>query len=385
MFFSVSDHCDDRFVEHRTLGPFVVSTDAGWQHVRHQDIEIIWKGYADRFNLSDNLEKVSGQEQFATGNYCLLCFDPGTQKLKVLTDPWRSFPIYLDTNKVSNLLPTDRPVHTNTQITIAADFQINETKIAISNTRINRGNAATVADVDQILRDKIIAFLNHHRGPIKVFLSGGVDSLLVFSYLKNLKADYQIVWGNHLDFDDFWLKNHWDLQKNWAYRQIHHWTEPCVLSSGAPGDEFMLRSPATANLFLSGYGTSIPEQLEYHPTCLHAAYFLLPKHQEIFRQQTQHSVSQAQLKFQLINNVLNDYQHWHLGNTLTYTPLRDLDVFLTMLGLDKETAIAQVMDSRVSRELIENNVPGLTQVISDQKNTQNYMSNLTKFADRPKR
>ena len=34
------------------------------------------------------------------------------------------------------------------------------------------------------------------------------------------------------------------------------------------------------------------------------------------------------------------------------------------------------MNSEVSRELIERNVPGLTQVLSDQKNTDNAMRNL---------
>jgi hypothetical protein len=74
--------------------------------------------------------------------------------------------------------------------------------------------------------------------------------------------------------------------------------------------------------------------------------------------------------------VVNDWQHWHLGNTLTWTPFRDLELFKLFLALPYEQAVAQIMNSAVSCELIERNVPGLTQVLSDQKNTGNAMKNL---------
>ena len=78
----------------------------------------------------------------------------------------------------------------------------------------------------------------------------------------------------------------------------------------------------------------------------------------------------------LCNTVANDWQHWHIGNTLTWTPLRDLELFKLCLALPYDQAIGQIVNSAVSRELIERNVPGLTQVLSDQKNTGNFMRNL---------
>jgi hypothetical protein len=76
------------------------------------------------------------------------------------------------------------------------------------------------------------------------------------------------------------------------------------------------------------------------------------------------------------NTVVNDWQHWHIGNTLTWTPLRDLELFKLCLRLPPELAKGQIMNSTVSRTLIEQNVPGLTSVLSDQKNTGNVMRNL---------
>jgi hypothetical protein len=77
--------------------------------------------------------------------------------------------------------------------------------------------------------------------------------------------------------------------------------------------------------------------------------------------------------------VINDWQHWHLGNTLTWTPLRDLEIFKLLLRLPTDLATAQIMNSDISQQLIEKNSPGLTALISDQKNTGNVMNNLCRF------
>jgi hypothetical protein len=76
---------------------------------------------------------------------------------------------------------------------------------------------------------------------------------------------------------------------------------------------------------------------------------------------------------------LNDWQHWHLGETLTYTPLRDIEIFKTIASLNKDDLIAQVMDSLIQKQLIEKNAPELLLGLSTQKNSNNCMANLTKL------
>jgi hypothetical protein len=225
-----------------------------------------------------------------------------------------------------------------------------------------------VDQIDELLIDKIQRFLSHNQLPLRVFLSGGVDTLLLYSYVHRLGAEYELIWNLHTDLDEFYLANSSDIKKNWGYRQIHHWNAPCVLASGAPGDEFMLRSPTTANQYLLSHGTSISEQLQHHPDCLHRDYFA--QYTELFNNQ------RAATRTELCNTVVNDWQHWHLGNTMTWTPFRDLELFKLFLALPYQQALGQIMNSDVSRELIERNVPGLTQVLSDQKNTGNAMRNL---------
>jgi asparagine synthetase B (glutamine-hydrolysing) len=239
-----------------------------------------------------------------------------------------------------------------------------------------------ILTIDNILSRKTIEFLKNNTKPLKVFLTGGVDSLLVYSYIQKYTNNYELILSEHFDYDYFTLKNSYTLKKNyWGYNQIHYWSDDCVLSSGAPGDEFMLRSPTTANIFCRHYDQSIPKLLKDNRfmDCLHFNYFLLEKHDKIFKQQKAENKKfnnlEELIKF-LCNMNANDFQHWHIGKTLTWTPLRDLEIFKTLLRLDFDTAVGQIMDSSISKKLIARNNPDLIKLISDSKNYENCMSNL---------
>jgi hypothetical protein len=373
MFFHIADHTQENFSHHWNLGGFHVSTDSGWQLQQVGTAQVLYKGYADDTELPNLLMDIVLQTTpHILGNFCALVVVDST--LTIQTDRYRSFPIYIGDLTVNNLIATDHTAWTDSLITVHSDFAVTENKFNLIGNTVSA--TSTVDQIDDHLSRKIQAFLSHNKLPLKVFLSGGVDTLLIYSYIVKFGADHDMIWGQHTDYDDFYLTNHDDIQSYWGYRQIHHWQDACVLASGAPGDEFMLRSPVTANLYLLNHGTSIPDQLKFYPDCLHRDYFNLPKHTSVFEQQQKEFVPSKNLVWDLCNTVANDWQHWHIGHTQTWTPLRDLELFKMCLALPYNQAIAQIVNSAVSRELIERNVPGLTRVISDQKNTGNFMRNL---------
>ena len=365
MFFHIADQHQENYPGHWHLGGFHVSTDSGWHLEQVGTAQVLYKGYADAAPLENLLLDVVLQTTpHIQGNFCALVVVDDT--LTIQTDRYRSFPIYIKPGCINNLIATDRTAWADSMITVHADLAVTENKFNII------GHAwlptSTVDQIDQLLTDKIQQFLLHNQLPLRVFLSGGVDTLLLYSYIVKLGAKHAMVWNLHTDLDEFYLANSADIKKHWGYQQIHHWKEPCVLASGTPGDEFMLRSPTTANQYLLKNGTSIPNQLSAHPDCLHHAYFT--KHLQLFDGQKSATAPE------LCNTVVNDWQHWHLGNTLTWTPFRDLELFKLFLALPDEQALAQIMNSAVSCELIERNVPGLTRVLSSQKNSGNTMRNL---------
>lgn len=378
MFFSINQSAQLNFSHYWHLGTKVVSTDAGWQQKQFDKFTVLYKGYADSAPLVDVVERVAlEKEPSLLGNFCVIVYWHDTHTLEIKSDLYRSFPIHYTTNAVTNLVPLGQTAWTNNLVTIDADFNVNVKKFTLIKNFVDA--ESTVADIDQLLANKIQLWANNNSGPVKVFLSGGVDTLLVFSYIKRLNIPYEHVWGLHVDYDDFWLANSGDITKYWAYEQIHHWTTPSILASGAPGDEFMLRSPATANQYLKHYSTSILDLLNSEQEYLHREYFLREKHRTLFARQAENPItygSTAELNWNLCNNVVNDWQHWHIGNTLTWTPLRDLELFKLFLRLPFDLAQGQIMNSTVSKQLIEQNVPGLTKAISDQKNTNNALRNL---------
>jgi hypothetical protein len=79
------------------------------------------------------------------------------------------------------------------------------------------------------------------------------------------------------------------------------------------------------------------------------------------------------------NYNVNDWQHWHFGNTLTWTPLRDVEIFKLVASLPIEDLIEQVMNSGLSKELIKRNNPKILSYLSTKKNSENYLENLTGF------
>jgi hypothetical protein len=380
MFFHISEQPQENYPCQWQLDSFAISTDNGWKHMAIGPVQILYKGYADLGPLETLLGQVMFQSiPHLAGNFCALVVVNNT--LTIQTDRCRGFPIYIDSTGINNLVGTDRIAWTDSLVTVHADLTVTENKFDV----IGEIDIAPVSfrqaqdKIHDILTRKTQQFLSHNILPLRSFLSGGVDTLLVYSYLRASGAEFELIDYNHVDHDYFWRANTQHLNKFWGYNQTHHWKQSCVLASGAPGDEFMLRSPTTANLYLLYHGTSIPTLLEQNTSCLHHTYFSLSKHQKLFDSQKSPSGSTEQLHHSLCDIVANDWQHWHLGETLHWTPLRDLEIFKILMRLSVPDAIDQIMDSSLSRALIERNVPGATELISDQKNTEPILKNLNRL------
>jgi hypothetical protein len=384
MFFSLTTDTKSNFAKHFALGKINLYTDAGWHQQRIGHHTVVYKGYADGFDLKNNLDQVIDQltPEF-NGNFCVICHDHGSGEVCIKSDRWRSFPIFLHRTEVTNLIKSDVTAWSDSVISVSQDFDIDEKKFdvigKIETSVLSREQA--LDSISQILDHKTNQFLSHNCLPIRVHLSGGVDSLLVYSLLKKHGGRHELITASHFDYDKFWLLNDSQIKSQfWAYNQLHHWNDPCVLTSGAPGDEFMLRSPTTIDMLLKYRGTSVLELLEKNKNSLHIPYFNRDKHIKLFREQVvDQQLPISEFYWNLCNIVVNDWQHWHLGNTLTWTPLRDLEIFKILLRLETHAAVEQMFDSSMSIQLIEHNVPGMGRLISDKKNSHNPMKNLVDF------
>lgn len=384
MFFQISKTKQDNFPFNHQTENFVISLDEGWSQTSDQHGNAIWyKGYLDAGKLSDNVLIIAEEEEPKhSGTFCVIkVFDGG---VIIRGEKSRSFPLwYTVSSGITNLKVGSETIWSDSFVMLDNNLTLIHSKFdavgPVVESLLTFDEA--VDQIDKIIDSKVKSFIAGLTVPLKVFLSGGIDSALVYSYIQKHTDDYELVPNLHIDFDYFYLKNHGYLSKLWGYTQIHHWTNECVLASGAPGDEFTARSPTTANLLLLQHGTSIPELLnkDEFKDCLHYSYYNEQKYLTMWQVQAQNytpTTLSDTIKTCCEQN-LNDWQHWHLGNTQTFTPLRDIELFKLFARLEPSALVGQVMDSRVQRELIRRNNPKILDYLSTQKNYLNCFENLT--------
>jgi hypothetical protein len=251
-----------------------------------------------------------------------------------------------------------------------------------------RSRDEVVTTIDQILTERFAKFMSRNQLPVRAFLSGGIDTTLMYSYLQKLNIPHELVLAEHIEFDQFWVRNHATItETHWAYRQMHHWRQPTILVSGCPGDEFSLRNPLMANLLSMHHQCTITDLLDWnqHEDYLHRSYFNKEENKQARNEQCQDDNLKSmvadwnQLGPYLLDQAANDHQHWHLGNTLTFTPMRDHEILKLMLNLPWRDQVEQMLGGAISRELIERNAPDMLDLLSIQKNTGNYLEKLDRL------
>lgn len=369
MFFSISSQPNKNFFNHYKFKNVTISYDNGWQLVNDQ---FLYKGYTDK--LLD-ITEVCNSDINLPGNYCVLDFSSDIIKIKHSLH--RSFPIFYNDQTITNLEMVGNLIGAANDCFITGDI-FSVTVLAPNKTKFKFESLTedqVITNIDNILSNKIEYFVANCNKKIKVFLSGGIDSMLVFSYIKKYTNNYELLDYEHFEFDDFICKNRIKIKRNfWGYDQIHHWKTNEILSSGAPGDEFMLRNPVMANLFLLHHGLDILDIID--KDSMHYDYFTSPKNIKKYKE-----VKSNKQLLQLLKNKnllynyfcelnLNDFQHWHLGNTLTFTPLRDIHIFHNILQLPLDSAIGQIKDSKISKKLIEKQDAELLNFLSLEKNKE---------------
>jgi hypothetical protein len=382
MFFSIAKTRPDNYPVTHNFGNLWLGLDLGWHRRDTANKTIIYKGYADTGTMESVLDDiVENKQPHVAGNFCVIYHDRATGKISIAHSLWRSFPMYLHSESITNLVRSDDPIWSDCVIDIDQDFNIGREFYDIigdiENSPVSWNYARDY--ICDRLHDRACSLKRYCDLPIRVYLSGGIDSMLVYSFLSKHIQKFEIIKYHHVEWDRFWMLNSGDIKLNWGYQQIHHWTNPTMLSSGAPGDEFMLRSPITSNIWTRFHGVKISDLLagEFRD-CYHNLYFSRPKHRAIFEGECPSS-DLLTTKRNLCLNVINDFQHWHLGETLTWTPLRDLEIFKVMLRLDIDDALRQIMNSDLSIEIIEKNQPGLSRYLSQKKNSNNPLANLADF------
>lgn len=404
MFFSIStEKFDSNFLNHNQENNFYISVDNGWNKKNIQNTIIYSKGYCDDKPLEDILQDflVDPTPKY-NGNFCVIIIEK--DKLIITHDVYRSFGLYEDKNgvEITNLPKKEDSEYEkiwSDRYTVLEENKFDYVfwDIPYKNTDFSKRITVDeyVSDSVRILKDKtnqLPYLLDQTNKPINVYLSGGVDTMMTYSiiedYFGKKSPNYRYITGEHFELTEFIMKNNFSFKNDnryQLYKQIHHWGDPSVLSTGTCGDEIFMRGPYTAALWCAWHDFNVVEILKNNDSkdYYHRYYFLNEKNQKTFMHEWNNRKEIQKLSYNelctlICDMISNDHQHWHLENTLTWTPLKDMRLLISILMLPAEDLLDQILNGSIDRKIISASNPDLVNYISSQKNANQY-ENLLKF------
>lgn len=378
MFFNINRA---RHVSGMTLhfvnNGWCVSTDAGWETFEAFNDGVrtllIAKGYCDTMSLRD--AALHADPRTLSGNFCVIAIT-GT-RVTVLHDRNRGFPLWhSDTDNTISNMPNDAA---RTQIHCDTTISATPTTVELSHfdpyyleESVPQGDyTATINYIADLLAVKAAGLKEFGTAPVKSFVTGGLDSMLAYALTKD---HAELINYDHFERDRFWIKCGAGVRvAYWGYTQIHHWIAPTTITSGACGDEFFLRGPAAIALWSSRNGALPTGYLQ--PDSYHWEYFSRKKNREVFNDTWERRdeiraeyADPTAFTLHLLSMTLNDFQHWHLGNTLTWTPFKDIRILRAILAMPNEDIMEQMVNGDVERDLIAQLDPDLLPALNLQKN-----------------
>ena len=395
MFFEIKKSSDSTFSNsHNIVRDIWLNCDDGWKITDLGVARIYSKGYVEHCAMDQQffIELINSPEPKFCGNFLAIIVNADGE-ITITHDVHRGTPMAVSRNPwlITNLL------RDSTELVWADRYvKVNPVGLIIDDLYFNpygdfdfepQSRQQVVQWLHRYIDGKFQQFLSHNHEPIKVFLSGGIDTLCLFSFLKRHTDNFEIVNYEHVDFTKTYCNKKHLIDQYWGYKQIHLWSKPTVLLTGANGDENLLRSPGTINLLLMHYGLDIFDLIG--PENYHYKYLTADKLKPLYEKQRMDpdmwELTQDYQKLceQILNINLHDHQHWHFDNTLTLTPFKDLELLKRMLKLPQEDQIDQIMNAGISKELLSMNDESLLEGLSNRKN-QNTQENLYKIYEKYK-
>lgn len=341
MFFSISKKADPRFPCALNMGNWIVSHDNGWTKTPTS----LRKGYFYQTCLH--------------GNFCEI--QTSGDRIIIDHDHERSYPLWWNdkTSTLTNCYQTGQKLWADDKVQMTDDGIV-----------IEKTDVIGTVDASPLTSEQAVAllherFLNKFHAlktetlPLKIFVSGGLDTACIRSYLVHSEIEFDLITYEHFDYDHFTNNFASTLREtHWAYNQIHHWQDQCMLLTGGCGDEYMFRGPLIIAKWAAWHQIDLIRLIEKNGG-YHSKYFLKEKNQKIFQTELDQQEilrlnfpTKIDLMRHLIDINVNDHQHWHLGNTLTWTPFKDIELFKIMMRLDQDSLIKQWTNAEISRKLI---------------------------------
>ena len=341
MFFKISNNTIEHafpFSQTKRLNDFYVALDSGW--AQHENV--LYKGYCTDQPLEQKVLGKDFTEQ--SGNYVILDF---TEKCSVHYDNSRSFPMCHDDNTVTNHKDTAM-----TDVWFDGTVQYENGKWQFVHRPENvikhpghfrHLNKTQLVD---LYCDYLIKCCNGLETDLPFFCAdsnGGVDSLVIKSAFDYCSKDYKMVVGNNSEQ----MKS-----LGWGYKLIFVTDIPHIQLTGFCGDELLLRNPLYVQWLLDPYNIDLADEFDKYDYSFMKGFY-----NKNYRDKCKKNIGKfskfSEAYEHTANVAVNDFQMWHAGETITFTPFRNINMALECFRADPDTMLDQVIHAGVSKEIIK--------------------------------
>jgi hypothetical protein len=384
MFFKISKQTESNYPYHKQManGAYF-NCDLGWTTHTIADHIVYFKGYVLEDQTVEQIieNSVVDPTPRYKGNFFIIICDNTTTT--ITHNVCRCSPLqYVNQQCVTNLEKDFSGVWADQYIQISSDLEVTRIKgfqpyIA---TYDDLEYTDALNQIHAILNNAFEIFLSKNTRPLKVFVTGGIDSLTLYTYLKSFTKNFELVNYNFHKFTEFYIKNIFAIRDHWGYINSHSWgEEPTALLTGGCGDEYFLRGPITLNAIAQHHEIDVLELTKQDPNCYHHKYYLRDKNVKCFGKLDFDVTDKKTVIDWILNTLANDHQHWHLDETIFFSPFQDIRIPNIILNMPKQNIIDHVMNLQINKDLIAMIDPDNLKLLGRYKNSASYTSEYLKL------
>lgn len=350
MFFYIGNHTQNLLTKvHDKL-----FLDDGWSTKDN----LWYKGYSTDCVLHDNINNIVNG-YMPNGIWCIIQYT-GTGYM-IYHPHMRGFPIYKNENDITNLQLDGFSLE---RCTLEYNNLYNEYTDVINN-------------ITSILIENCQKFYNNYKQPFEVWCTGGVDSLTLIGILEYAKLPYNIYIakpkefkGNIRDFEGSiseYISPLLSKMQNdrWGYEILSNFQNPKILTTGFYGDEFVCRGPYQLNYLANCNNSTILDLVK--PSDYMYRYLKRTNAKENFKKIT---IDESLAKSKIKKSLGNDYQIWHLDNTITFCPYFDERIIDNVLSLPVDVILGKSLDATIQKDVLKNCFSDIIQLLDTHKNTE---------------
>jgi len=379
MYFELAQQSNIDFPKHFEMNNFVLSTDLGWSQVDGTYGKIIYKGYAYQDLPACLISLDPENPESIHGSFTAII--QKNNKIYIVTDNTREFPIYFDRRKVviTNLTKHQDTAWPDTSLQIDCENNVINSQykgIDFVPGEQKDINSTTNKTLD-ILNSSVSTYISKCKDPIRIVPTGGLDSTLMIALLKQNNANFEVIDYEYKKWTYFRWKNGEKIKKEngpWT-RYGHTWGEtPVTLAHGWMGDQYFFRDYLPLAVLCKSKNIDLKQEFKRFEGsyCYEHLCEDMEQRQSSWQEITKEIVDQKSAYKKIFEIIRGSFLWWTFEKTTYWSPYKDLEILKHVLHLSIEDLLQNAFHGTIQTKMLEIVDPNLLDCITEKKNKHEF-------------